>query len=130
MLGREIVCRWPHIERFLRVESPGWVESDFHWWLRAAGTLSQNERAAAHEEWADFFEWRLEQRAAELANDRTLRHLVTEWTDSMAYCSRRLAAVARGADPGEWIPQHARRPELEAERRAIVADIIAGLGRA
>lgn len=71
--------------------------------------------AAAHEEWADFFEWRLEQQADELADDPVERHLMARWTDSMAYCCRRLATFARGGDPGEAVPQHVRRPDLGAE---------------
>ena len=69
----------------------------------------------------------MEQRAEELAADRTLRHLVMEWTDSMVYCCRRSAAYARGEHPGEWIAQHVRRPDLDAEGRAIVAEIITRL---
>ena len=41
-----------------------------------------------------------------------MRRLVEEWTDSMAYCCRRSAARARGEDPGEWVPQWKRRPDL------------------
>ncbi|MPZ83106.1 MAG: hypothetical protein GEV28_23020 [Actinophytocola sp.] len=89
--------------------------------------MSPVERAAAYEEWADFYEWCLEQRAAELAGDRVKRHLVAEWTDSMTYCCRRSAAWARGEDPGEWVPQSQRRPDLHAEHLAIVAEIIAEL---
>jgi hypothetical protein len=120
--------RWPHIGRALYVDAAGTIEDDFvgwSWWRR--DKLSPAEQAAAYEEWADFYEWRLAQRADELAKDRSKRHLVEEWTDSMAYCCRRSAAWARGDDPGEWIPQHVRRPDLDAEKRAIVAEIVAAL---
>lgn len=122
--GREMVDRWPHIKRFLRLESSGWVEDEFHWWSSTEKLLSPAERAAAYDEWADFYEFRLALRAAELSTDRIKRHLVEEWTDSMAYCCRRCAAVARGEDPGEWVPQHLRRPDLDTESRAIVAEIV------
>jgi hypothetical protein len=88
--------------------------------------LGPGERVAAYEEWADFWEWRLAQREPELTSDRRKRHLVAKWTDSMIYSCRRSAAFARGEDPGEWVPQSQRRPDLHAENRAIVADIIAG----
>lgn len=74
---------------------------------------------------ADFYEFRLAQRADELARDHRLRNLVAKWTDAMAYCCRRCAAFARGEDPGEWVPQWERRPDLEAASQAIVAEIIA-----
>lgn len=120
--------RWPHIGRFLRVDgSTGWVDGDFVSFWCTEDTLSPAKQAAANEEWADFYEWQLAQRAAELAGDRIKRHIVAEWTDSMAYSCRRCAAVARGEDPGEWVSQSVRRPDLEAEGRAIVAEIIAEL---
>jgi hypothetical protein len=122
--------RWPHLGRFLRVdESTGWVDDDYLRWHFAEQKVSQPsaEVAAAYEEWADYFEWRLEQRADELAANRVKRHLVAKWTDSMAYCCRRSAAWARDEDPGEWVPEQQRRPDLDAEGRAIVAEIIAGL---
>jgi hypothetical protein len=61
--------------------------------------LSPAERSAGYEEWADFYEWRCEHAAAESADDRGMRRLVEEWTESMAYCCRRSAARARGEDP-------------------------------
>jgi hypothetical protein len=70
----------------------------------------------------DFYEWRLEQRADDLADDRVRRYLTAKWTDSMAYCRRRMAAFARGEDPGEWVLQSRRRPDLDAEDRAIASD--------
>jgi hypothetical protein len=66
----------------------------------------------AFEEWADFYDYCLEQRADELAVNPCLRSLVAKWTDSMAYCCRRSAAWARGEHPGAWIPQCERRPDL------------------
>ena len=77
--------------------------------------------------WADFYEFRLEQRAGELAEDPHLRGLVEEWTESMTYCARRCAAVARGEDPGPWVPQWERRPDLAAAKEARVAAIVAEL---
>jgi hypothetical protein len=122
-----LLNRWPHIARYLRVDETGRVDDRFHWWWSAEKTLSPAEQAAGNEEWADFYEWRLEQRAAELAGDRVKRHLVETWTDSVAYSCRRLAAWARGEDPGEWIPQSWRRPDLHVEQVAIVDEIVAKL---
>lgn len=127
MTGHEVLNRWRHIRRWLQVDLEG-VEGDFCGWAwRTAEWLSPSERAAGYEEWADFYEWRLEQRAAELASDRRSRHLMEEWTDSMAYCCRRSAAWVRGEDPGEWVSQRDRRPDLHAEGQAIVAEIVAEL---
>lgn len=123
----EVLNQWPHIKKFLRVDSSGRVEDDHFWWWGVEDTLTPAERAAANEEWADFYEWRLAQQASELAGDRIRRHLVATWTDSMAYCCRRLAAYARGEDPGDWINQHHRRPDLDAESQAIVAGIVSKL---
>jgi hypothetical protein len=126
----EVSNRWPHIERFLRIDSPtGWVNDDYHRWHFAneEAILPCAEVAAALDEWADFYEWRLKQRADELAGDRTKRHIVEEWTDSMVYCCQRWAARARGEDPGEWISQDERRPDLDEERTKIVEDIVARL---
>ena len=122
--------RWPHIRRFLWVdEATDRIDDDYLTWHFATERVSfpSAKVAAAYEEWADFFEWCLAWRADELAAGRVKRHLVEEWTDSMAYCCRRSAAWARGDDPGEWVPQHQRRPDLDAEGRAIVIEIIAGL---
>jgi hypothetical protein len=124
---RRFSDQWPHIARFLRApDSTGWVDDKFSRWSQHAEELSPAERAAAYEEWADFYQWRLTQRAAELARDPGKRHLVEEWTDNMAYCCRRSAAWARGEDPGEWVPQSQRRPDLHAESLAIVAEMTAG----
>jgi hypothetical protein len=124
------LTRWRHIARFLSVDAAtGLVDDDYVGWQVANKRASRpsTEVAAACDEWADFFEWLLAQRAAELAGDRVKRHLVTEWTDSMAYSCRRSAARARGDDPGEWVPQRERRPDLAAEGRAIADDIAARL---
>ncbi|WP_133849709.1 hypothetical protein [Labedaea rhizosphaerae] len=121
------MSRWPHIQRYLRDHS----RPDFIGWYFATGriTLPNPDVAAANEEWADFYEWRLEQRAEELAADRIKRHLVEEWTAGMAYCCRRSAAWARGEEPGEWLPLSERRPDIHAEGEAIVAEIVARLDR-
>jgi len=107
------MSRWPHIARYLQRRSSGWVDDDFYSWCSGRDRLSPAERAAGNEEWADFFEWRLAERAEELPRDRTGRRLVEKWTDSMAYCCRRSAAWERGEDPGAWVPQHVRRPDLD-----------------
>jgi hypothetical protein len=119
---RRFSDQWPHIARFIRAADPtGWVGDNFCGWSRHAEKLNPAERAAAYEEWADFYEWRLKQRAAELAGDRCKRYLVKQWTDNMTYCCKRSAIWARGDDPGEWVPQWQRRPDLHAESLAIVA---------
>lgn len=112
----EVSNRWPHIERFLRTDCPtGWVDDEYHRWHFAneEAILPCAEVAAALDEWADFYEWRLEQRADELASDRTKRHIVEVWTDSMVYCCQRWAARARGEDPGEWISPHGRAAQQQ-----------------
>lgn len=121
-----ILDRWPHIRRFLRIDSADGVRDDFSGWSSCAEKkLSPAERAAAYEEWADFYEWHLTQREPELADDRRKRHLVEKWTDSMTYSFRRSAALTRGDAPGRWVSQRERRPDLYAESQAIVADIVA-----
>ena len=67
---REISDRWPNIELFLRVnETTGRVDGDYLRWHFANERVSlpSTELAAAYEEWADFYEWRLVQRTDELA---------------------------------------------------------------
>jgi hypothetical protein len=127
--SRELSSRWPHIGQWLRLEPSGWVKDHYVRWYFAHEKVSlpSVEMAAAYLEWADFYEFRLAQRTDELAADPGLRGLVEEWTDDMAYCCRRCAAHARGEDPGEWVPQWERRPELAAAKRARVAKIIAKL---
>lgn len=113
--------RWPHIKQFLRMEPSGWIKVQFPRWYSVEPSAA--DEAAAYEEWADFYEWQFRQRAAELAGDRIKRYLAATRTDTMAYLNRRLAAHARGEDPGPDIPQWIRRPDLDAEGRAIVAEI-------
>lgn len=124
----EASTRWPHIRQWLRLDPTGWVDHSLNRWAGAEPLLSPAERAAAYEEWADFFEFRLAQRADELAHNDHKRGLVEEWTADMTYCSLRCAAHARGEDPGEWIPQWERRPDLAAAKRARVDKIIARPG--
>ncbi len=119
--------QWPRIGRFLQDDnSTGWVDDDYLTFSYFEDRLAPAERAAAYEEWADFYEWRL-QRSAESSTDRVRRHLMAEWTDSMAYSCRRSAAFARGDNPGPWVPLPTRRPDLAAEKLAIVTEIVAAL---
>lgn len=105
--------RWPHIARFLHIdEQTGRIDHDYLGFVCDVDDLPPAIRAAAYEEWADFHEWHLAQRSAELADDPLRRHLVAEWTDSVAYSCRRNAAFARGEDPGPRTPQPIRRPDL------------------
>jgi hypothetical protein len=106
----DVPARWPHIKDFLCVTDAGDIDDELVWWLCAPRNRSPAEWAAGHEEWADFFEWRLQ----EFAGDRGLHRLLEKWTECMAYCCRRAAARACGVDPGEWVPQHERRPDLAA----------------
>jgi hypothetical protein len=119
------VKRWPHIARFLSVAES--VSVGYAMLNIGEEKMSPAERAAAYEEWADYFEYRLAQRTGELAGNHVKRHLVDVWTDSMVYLYRRGAAYARGEEPGPSIPQHVRRPDLDANARAILEEIIAGL---
>jgi hypothetical protein len=117
---------WPHIARYLRVNSAGSVEWDFCDWSRwGRDGLSSAELATAYDEWADFFEWRPAQRAGKLVGNPRRRHQVEVWTDNMAYGCRQSAAAARGEDPGRWVPLWERRPDLDATGRAIVEEILA-----
>lgn len=108
IMDTDLSTRWPHIKRFLQVRATGEVDDDFILWLSRDGLLSSAERAAGHEEWADFFEWRL----TRLPGDRARRHVAETWTDGMAYYCRRAAARARGIDPGKWVPHHERRKDV------------------
>jgi hypothetical protein len=122
-----VASRWRHIARFLNVDEAGNIGYDFLGFWCFEKTLEAAERAAANDEWADYFEYRLVQRAGELAGDRVKRHLVEEWTDSMVYLTRRCATYARGEDPGPWLPQHVRRPDIAATGRTIADEIMAEL---
>lgn len=127
-LPEDIANRWPRIRRFLRPDnSTGWVDDDHLSFTRGEERLTPTDRAAAYEEWADFYEWRLERQTHELAHDRIRRHLVAEWTESMTYSCRRSAAFIRGENPGAWVSLSTRRPDLTTEREAIVAEIVASL---
>lgn len=117
---------WPHIARYLRINAAGNVEWDFCSWSRwGRDGLSPAELAASYDEWAEVFEWRLAQRAGELADDLRRRHQVEVWTDNMAYGCRQSAAAARGDEPGRWVPLWERRPDLDATGRAITEEILA-----
>lgn len=123
-----ITARWPHIADYLYIEPDvDTVEDRYFAWHFATEEVKYPDlaMAAALEEWADFRAWHFERRRPTLDNDRNLRSLVERWTDSMVYIHKRNAAHARGEDAGEWIPQHERRPDLEAEHREIVNEILA-----
>ena len=108
----DLVARWPRIGRFLRMDdATGWVDGDFRrWHIATEGVRCPDpEYAAASEEWAEFYLWRLERARVRLADDRCRLQLVEEWTDSVVYIHKRMAARGRGEDPGEWIPQYERR---------------------
>lgn len=97
--------KWPRIARFLEGEPTGWVVARFNVWdIWTRATLSPTEQAAAYEEWADFYLWRLES-----ASDHLQRRGLEHWTDDMVYVCRRCAAYARGENPGEWVPSWQRR---------------------
>jgi hypothetical protein len=120
----EMAKRWPHIARFLNDMG---VAYGYLSYSSIEENLSPAERAAALEEWAEHFEYQLARRAEELDRNPVKRHLVEMWTDSMVYLSQRRASYARGEDPGSWIPQWERRPDLDAAQRAILEEIIADL---
>lgn len=108
----DVEARWPHIRRYLLVnDATGWIECDFRrWHIATEGVRCPDpEYAAASEEWADFYQWRLEQDRVRLADNRGGLRFVEEWTDSVVYIHKRMAARGRGEDPGEWIPQYERR---------------------
>jgi hypothetical protein len=115
--------RWPHIQQYLHVRATGQIDDTFYWWQFHTEriTLPNPDVAAAYDEWADFYEWCLSQRAGELAADRVKRHQAEEWTADMAYCCRRSVAWARGEDPGEWRSLVERRPDIRAEPHTIVS---------
>jgi hypothetical protein len=103
---------WPRIGHALEAET--YLPYQMGLWHYWAEQVSPAEVAAGYEEWADYFEYRL---ADELATDPSRRYLMETWTDSMVYLCRRRAARARGEDPGEWVPQHKRRPDIVAPAR-------------
>lgn len=100
---------WPHIGAALEAET--YLPYQLELWRYRAEQVSPAAVAAGYEEWADYFEHGLAGMADELATDPSRRHLLETWTDSMAYSCRRLAVWARGENPGEWVPQHERRPD-------------------
>lgn len=125
----ELAERWPLIGRWLRIKY-GELDFDYFGWssyVERCGVAGEVV-AAMYEQQIAYYEWRLERRRPELAGDRLTWHLVEEWTDTMVYCCRRSAAFARGDDPGEWVVQSVRRPDLVAQSCAITDEIIAGLG--
>jgi hypothetical protein len=124
----ELARRWPLISRWLLVSPTGRVDFDSVGWFDWEGQGVRGEKlAAAFEQRIAYYEWRLAQRAEELAADRLKRYLVEKWTDTMTYDCQRSATLARGHDPGEWIPLNERRPDLAAEGQAITDEIIARL---
>jgi hypothetical protein len=131
MNREEVSARWPRIAHYLRADpSNGWIKDDYMPWFFDHEDKSPPcaDVAMALDEWADFYAWLLAQRADELAADSVKRSIVEKWTDNMVYSCQRWAARHRGDDPGEWISQADRRPDLEAQSRAIVEEIIAELG--
>ncbi|AOS61957.1 hypothetical protein [Actinoalloteichus hymeniacidonis] len=122
--------RWPTIRRYLLAKPRiAKITNPFLDWhcANASTTLPNEQIADALTEWADYFEWDLQQRTDELVADPARQHFLENWTDSMAYCCRRWAAWARGEDPGKPIPLHERRPDLARRGNAITDEIIAGL---
>lgn len=122
-----IAHRWPHIAPYLLIDrATGEIEDYyFHWhFANEAVEYPNEEAAAALEEWADYNAWRLEKRLPALANDRSGRCFSERLADEIIYSHKREAAVARGEDPGERIPQHVRRPELYAELKEITDAIL------
>jgi hypothetical protein len=103
-VGQELADRWPRIALFLRVDPGGWISPSLHWFESCKRGWEPAEQAAAWEEFADFYRWRLARQPRELAGN------LQEWTDDMVYLCLRCAAEARGEDPGEWLPSWVRRP--------------------
>lgn len=119
----ELTKRWPKIGQWLRVQR-GEVSFDDVGWMSSVqrNAVHGEDLATAYEQQAAYYEWLLKQRTTgHLADDRIGQHLCAKWTDSMTYCCRRLASLARGDDPGAWISQHVRRPDLDI-CRAVKAD--------
>lgn len=96
-LAARLEGRWTRIEYALTVARSGYVDCDY---FVIAGRMDHRgvvgeERAETWEELAAFYEWRLTQRAEEMAQSPSLRYLLVTWTDSMCYSLRRSAANAR-----------------------------------
>ncbi|ONI85938.1 hypothetical protein ALI144C_12605 [Actinosynnema sp. ALI-1.44] len=130
LTARQMSKRWPNIRPWLRVNpTTEAIDDEFQQWFftRGRAKLPSKEVAEGYDEWADFYEFRLAQRAEELAADDHKRGLVEEWTEEIAYSARRCAAEARGEDPGEWVPQQQRRPDLHQAREARIARLMADL---
>src|SRR5262245_33508698 len=108
--------RWPLIARYLDGPPTGWVSARFYsWYWWNWDRLSPPDLAAAYEQWADFYQWRLTQRTHRLATDSSLRRILERDTDDLVYLFRWCAAHARGENPG---------PLLHSwERRALAAEI-------
>lgn len=100
--------RWPRIARYLPKGRDNVGAAFLRWICDLDGSSGPEESAACYEEWAAYFEWDLARRTTELAGDPSRLHLLTRWTDSMAYCCRRSATREQGGDPGEWVPRHVR----------------------
>lgn len=78
--------QWPHIARYLSTGRDNAGAAFIRWVCETDDTLSPDESAACHEEWAAYFEWDLARQTVGHAGDPTRLHLLTRWTDSMAYC--------------------------------------------
>lgn len=109
-LHAELSERWPLIGWWVTVERSGWVDGNESAWSGGAEIrgLTVDEISAGYEQWAQFYEWRRDRRTAEHGWD----YFSEVWTDSYAYVLRRLSVLARGDDPGPWIDQHERRPDI------------------
>lgn len=119
----ELAQRWPAIGRWLRVHR-GEVCFDYIGWTFSVDRhgVRGEELATALEQQIAYYEWLLEQRVSgHLAGHRLGQYVCTKWTDSMTYCCRRMACFARGENPGAWVDQHERRPDLAAEGDALAA---------
>ena len=113
--------QWPHIARYLPKGRDSAGAAFIRWVCGVDGRLSPDESAACYEEWAAYFEWDLARQTTDHTGDPTRLHLLTRWTDSMAYCCRRSAMQERGDDPGEWVPQYVRRPDYTASASTDLA---------
>lgn len=89
---QDIVCRWPLIARFLRVDPCGQIGHDWARWVAADGWLCPAERAEAYAEWADYFEFRLG------TFDEPDAALHKQWAAEMVSACRSAAVCLRGAD--------------------------------